>query len=71
MGNYRHSTDRVDGTIIARCSTCDEYEASTEYTAAANKKALSKLKEILGGECPHCGSEVTVIVSEQPTEVIE
>jgi len=71
MSDYRHATDRVDGTIVASCSECDEYAVSVEYGAAADNEVLDDLKQIVSDTCPYCSGDVGVVQSETPVEVFE
>lgn len=70
MGNYRHSTDRVDGQIIAECHDCKEYSVTVEYSAA-EESSLEILKQIVLDECPGCGGEVGFLEHETPTEILD
>jgi len=71
MSEYKHETDRVDGTALATCRQCDEYGVSVDYESAADDDVLADLKQLVSDECPHCGSDVAFMESQQPSEVLE
>ena len=71
MSDYKHATDRVDGTIIADCIECDEYNIIVEYETAVDDDVLADFKQVVSETCPHCGGTVGTVKQETPTEVLE
>jgi hypothetical protein len=73
--NYRHSTDRVDGTIIAECPHLDEapeqhLRIEMDYETSVGDDVLDDLVEAWP-ECGECGAELDVLDFREQTEVIE
>jgi len=71
MAEYKHTTDRVDGVIVANCTECDEYSCTAEYGTAVDDDVLADFKRIVSDTCPYCGGSVGVVGQETPTEVLE
>ena len=74
MTDYRHATDRVDGTIIAECpnkqhTDDDHLSAAVEYEDAVDNDLLATFREAFP-ECGECGADLDFIGSETATEVI-
>jgi hypothetical protein len=72
----KHSTDRVDGVIIAECPNAEHrddphLQAEVEYGQAKPDNVADEFLEAFGNECRECGTEIDYIVQEEPSEVIE
>ena len=72
---HRHSTDRVDGTVVAECPNIeDDPEAHlsfvADYSDAADTTIFEELLETFP-ECGECGAELQALHQQEPTEVLE
>ncbi|WP_115891760.1 hypothetical protein [Haloferax sp. Atlit-48N] len=65
--SYRHSTDRVDGTMLVECPNDPEH-ITFEIELSCSESKPSEL--FLIEECPDCGSDLSTIESVTPTEVL-
>lgn len=67
MGEYRHQTDRIDGTAIADCPECD---LAWTLEVGSSELPLDELVVEEMRECPVCNVAMDCVLSERPTELI-
>jgi len=70
MSGHRHSTDRVEGVVIAECPEGCDISLTLEYSDAQDNEVLADLKEMIS-TCHTCGAEMTYIQQEEPEETLE
>ena len=75
MGGHRHSTDRVDGTIVAECPNKeapmdDHLSAVVDYEDAADTTIFEEFIDAFE-TCGACGAELDYIGQQEPSEVLE
>jgi len=75
MSEYKHNTDRVDGTVIAECPNIDDdpeahLSFEVDYSDAADTDVFDELMDTWP-ECGECGAELQSIHQQELSEVIE
>jgi len=75
MSDYKHNTDRVDGTVIAECPNIEDdpethLSFTVDYSDAADTTIFGELMD-QWPECGECGAELQAIHEQEPSEVIE
>jgi len=69
MSGHKHSTDRVDGFIVAECPEGCDISVEVEYEAAEKNEVLADLKRVIS-TCHNCGTDMAYMQQEEPTEVL-
>lgn len=74
-GGHRHSTDRVDGTIIGECPNVDDDPEEhllieIEYRDAADTDTFEEFMDEFS-YCWGCGAELDYIHQQEQSEVLE
>jgi hypothetical protein len=75
MTGHRLSTDRVDGTIIAKCPNKEHeddghLEIHADYEDCADNTLLEELLDAFP-DCGECGTALDWIRHEEPSEVLD
>jgi|APHM01.1.fsa_nt_gi hypothetical protein len=73
--SHRHSTDRVNGVVIAECPNIDDdpdahLSFTVEYGDAADTTIFQELMDEWPA-CGECGAEMQAIHHQEPKEVLD